>query len=258
MSQLDSQTQSQLDSQAQSQLESPAQPQLDPPAQSQIDPSAQSQIDSPAQPKPAQPKLDSPTQTQLDSPTHPNPLLTIRQWPQRHSHKGPAKKPPSSPRKPQREARKRLIRQCWKDFQNSRNSEEDVDDPDGITVAPDDSTNETTAGFSGFSLNNDARPKRQRNPLLEIQQMASLHQPASSKRVSRPPGASENAAPPPTPVEAPEGGHVDPLDRTILNLDTPKPVAGKVYYYPCIMNYIQASLTFVMNFILIVTKKCNK
>ena len=89
--------------------------------------------------------------------------------------------------------------------------------------------------------------------MLEIQQMASLHQPASSKRISRTPGASENAAPPPTPVEAPDGGHVDLLDRTILNLDTPKPVAGKVYY-PCIMNYIQAILTFVMNFIWTVTK----
>ena len=63
---------------------------------------------------------------------------------------------------------------------------------------------------------------------LTFKKMARLHQPASSKRISRPPGASEKAAPPPAPAETPEGRRVDPLDRTILNLDTPKPAAGTV------------------------------
>ena len=144
---------------------------------------------------------------------------------------------------------------------------EDVDDPDAITAAPDDTVddhdaiiaapddNNKTAGssgfpsedfsgfpsgdfsgfpsgdfsgfpsrdFSGFQSDIDARPKRQRNPLTNLQETASRLQPATSKRISRPPGASEETAPPP----APEERNIHPLDRTILNIDTHKPAPGK-------------------------------
>ena len=193
----------------------PPEPQPDSPAQLQPNSPAQLQPDSPAQPQP-----DSPVQ-------EPVPLLTST--PRHHPHKGAAKKPPRSPKKLRREAKKTYFRQLWKDVRNSRESEGDVDDPDGITVAPDNSTNETTAGFSGFPSgdfsgfpsDNDARPRRQRNPLPDIQETATRLQPASSNRISRPSRASEE-----TPV--PEGRHVDPHDRTILNLDTPKPAAGTI------------------------------
>ena len=159
-----------------------------PPSELQPDSLSQPQPDSPAQPQPdsqVQPQPHSPVQPQPDSPVQDSvPLLNST--PHHYSHKGPAKKPPRSPRNPRREAKKRFFHQSWKDIRYSRESEEDVDDPDGITVASDDCTNETTAGVS------------------------------------------EEAAPPPASAETPEGRHVDPLDRTILNLDTPKPAAGTV------------------------------
>ena len=194
---------------------------------------------------PAQLQPASPAQPP-DSPVHePIPLLTST--PRRSSRKGAAKKPPRSPKKIRREAKKTYFRQLWKDVQNSRESEEDVDDPDAITAAP-DSINETTAEFSGFSSvdfsgfpsgdfsgfpsgdfsgfpsDSDARPQRRRNPLSEIQETATRLRPASSKRNSRPSEATEDNTPPP----APEGRHIDPLDRTILNIDTHKPAPGTI------------------------------
>ena len=203
------------------QPDSPAQPQSNSPVQPQPNSPVQLQPDSPGQPQP-----NCPVQPQPDSQVQ-DPVTLLTSTPHRYSHKRPAKKPPRSPRKPQREAKKKYFRQLWKDVKNSRTLEEDIDDPDGIIVASDDSTSEPTAGLSGFSENNDARPKCQINPLLDIQQMARL-QPASSKRISRAPGASEKAAPPPAPAEAPEGRRVNPLNRTILNLDTPKQAEGTV------------------------------
>ena len=214
---------------AQPQTDSPAQPHLDSQVQPQPNSPDLPQPNFPVQPQPHPPVQQQPhfpVQSQPDSPVQ-DPVPRLMNTPHRYSHKGPAKKTPRSPRNPRREAKKRYFRQSWKDVRNSRTSEEDIDDPDGITVASDDSTSETIAGFSGFSLNSDVRRQCQINPLLDIQDTTGL-QPASSKRISRPLGASEEADSPPASAETQEGRHVDHLDRTILNLDTPKPTAGTV------------------------------
>ena len=186
-----------------------------------------------------------------DSPVHePIPLLTST--PRRSPRKGASKRPLRSPKKNRREARKTYFRQLWKDVRNSRESEEDVDDPDAITAAP-NVTHENTAGFSGFSsgfhsgefsgfpsdnfsgfpIESDAIPQRRRNPLAELQETATRLRPASSKRNSRSSETTEDTDPPP----ASEERHIDPLDRTILNIDTAKPAPGKYNIILCIMVY---------------------
>ena len=85
-----------------------------------------------------------------DSPVHePIPLLTST--PRHSPRKGASKRPLRSPKKIRREARKTYFRQLWKDVLNSRESEEDVDDPDAITATP-NVTNKKTAGFSRFPV----------------------------------------------------------------------------------------------------------